>query len=67
MDLVGHQHIGVEAAAMTFLRLGQAGEEKPIVGVGEEDRLAVIAALDDMVGKRWDGAAGAAGHDRNSP
>ena len=50
MHMVGHQHVGVDGHLVSLRRHGQIRQIVTIVGIGEETRLPVIAALDDMLG-----------------
>jgi hypothetical protein len=48
VHVVGHQHIGVHAAAIRVLRRREPVPVKRVVVLGEKDRAAVVAALDDV-------------------
>jgi hypothetical protein len=50
MDVVGHQHIGVNGAAAIASRFFQPMEVTLVVLLGEEARLAIDAALNDVQG-----------------
>jgi hypothetical protein len=49
MDMVGHQDIGVERAPTGDQRIAEHRQEQAAVAILEEDRLAIVAALDDVV------------------
>ncbi len=49
MDMVGHQDVGMHAAAFAVGDLAKFGQVAHIVDFGKETRLAVIAALDDVL------------------
>jgi hypothetical protein len=48
VHVVGHQHIGVNGAAAGGGRIREPTAVAVIVGHGKEDRLAIVAALNDM-------------------
>jgi hypothetical protein len=48
MKVVGHQHIGVDGAGMRRGRLAEPQAEQRVVVGREEDRRAVVAALDEV-------------------
>jgi hypothetical protein len=48
MHMIGHQHIGMDGAAIPGRRLRQPAAIEPIVIGSEEDRLAILAPLDDV-------------------
>ena len=48
MDMIGHQRIGVDRAAMLACGSSQPVEVDPVIAVVEKDRLSVVAALHDM-------------------
>jgi hypothetical protein len=50
MHVVGHQHIGMDGAAMARRRLGEPRAIELVVLVAKEHGLAVVAALDQMQG-----------------
>jgi hypothetical protein len=50
MQMVGHQHIGVNITGLVLSRVGGAFEVELIVFVRKERRLPVIALLNDMLG-----------------
>ena len=60
MNVVGHQHIGMDAATGLGGVFGEPVEIKAIVLVAEEARLAIVAALDEMEGNTRQGQASAA-------
>ena len=49
MDVVGHQHIGVNIAFMLLGRVGEAFKVKMVIVIGDEKDAAVIAALNDVL------------------
>jgi hypothetical protein len=59
MDMIGHQDIGMDGAAITFGSVVNGGEVQAIVLVSEENRLAIIAPLDDVVGDIKEGVGDA--------
>ncbi len=62
--MVGHQHIGIDPARALVLGLSQAFQVKVVVLIVEEDRLAIVSALDDVMRKGRDRDATGARHDR---
>ena len=48
MHMIGHQHIGVDGQALLLGGFPQTAEVKPVILVRREDRLPVVAALDDV-------------------
>lgn len=62
VDVIGHQHVGVDSAVVLT---GSVREVLPVGGIvilGEETRLPVVAALDDVLGHARQVEAGLAGH-----
>ena len=51
MDVVGHEHVSVNQAAVLSLRFRQAVDIEPIVLFGEETYLPIVAPLDDVLGQ----------------
>ncbi len=49
MDVVTHKHVGVDGAATARRRIEQAFQIEPSIGIAEEARGAVHAALEHMV------------------
>lgn len=49
MDVVAHQHIGVNPAMLLVRVMTQQAKVGDVVAIGEEHGLAVVAALDDML------------------
>ena len=49
VDVVGHQAIAIELERPPLLQVGERFEERGVILVVEEDRGAVVAAVDDMV------------------
>ena len=62
MDVIGHQHIGVDAYLPRLRRLAQPLELECVVLGIEEDRLAIIPALDHMQRLVGQEIAAEAGH-----
>jgi hypothetical protein len=58
VDVVGHPHVGVNAQTVLERGLDQVIAEELIVRPGSKDRLAVIAALDDVLRLAGDDVAG---------
>jgi hypothetical protein len=50
MDMIGHQHIGMDGAAMLLGTFVEPVQVDGIIFVVEERRLTTIAALDDVSG-----------------
>jgi hypothetical protein len=48
MQVIGHQHIGVDGAVVRRRRFGKPGMQPPVIVSAKEDRLTVVAALDHM-------------------
>lgn len=55
MDVIGHQHIGMDAATGLGSVFGQPVKVVPVVLVGEKTRLAVITALNQVKGNARQG------------
>jgi len=53
MNVICHQHIGVQTAIMFFATLRKKIQVKLIIGIGKEARIAVIAPLRDMLRNSW--------------
>ena len=62
MDVVGHQHIGMNAAARLARVLGQPVQVDAVIVLGKETSLAVVAALYQV---QRDARQGKAGVTRN--
>ena len=62
MHVIGHQHIGVDRAALFPGRLRQPAEVAAAIPVVEEHRLPIIAALHDMDRQVREEEAWLAGH-----
>ena len=60
--MVGHQHIGMNAAARLARVLGQPVQVDAVIVLGKETGLAVVAALDQVQRDARKGKAGAARH-----
>ena len=52
MKVIGHQNIGVNPAPTLQLRLPKAFQETPLIIFEEKYRLAIVAALDNMMRER---------------
>jgi hypothetical protein len=65
MDVVGHQALAPHRHAMFSAFHGQEIAIKLVIGVAEENRLAAIAALRDMMRQSGNDEAGDAGHTRD--
>jgi len=50
--MIGHQNVGVNPAPTLRLRLPKAFQETPIIIFEEKYRLAIVAALDNMMRER---------------
>ncbi|MND08976.1 hypothetical protein D3C83_319700 [compost metagenome] len=48
MHVVGHQHIGVDGQSVFAGGAFKTVQVKEVIGFRPEDRIAVVAALDDM-------------------
>jgi hypothetical protein len=62
MDMVGHQHIGMNAAARLARVLGQPVQVDAVIVLGKETGLAVVAALYQVQRDARQGKAGATRH-----
>ena len=51
MDMIGHQHVGVDGNAVIIRRFLEPVQVAIIIIVGKEAGRAVIAPLDDMIGR----------------
>ncbi len=49
MDMIGHQHVGVNPATIFFSALARAFKVKKVVRVRKEGRLAIIPPLDKVL------------------
>jgi len=49
MYVVGHEHVGVDVASLAHGDLAQVLQVTHTIDVGEKARLAIIAALDDVL------------------
>jgi len=49
VDLVAHQHIGVDAAVMVDRTIAKQTQIQRRISAAEEDWLAVVATLDDVL------------------
>lgn len=71
VDVVGHQDTGVDGDIGLRRERPQVGEVPELVVSGEEARLAIVAALDHVLGDSREIDAGLAGHgagpDRTRP
>jgi len=64
MHVIGPQHIGVDGAAVLACDLAQILQVAQAIGVVEEAGLAVVAALDDVLGHTGQIDPGTSGHAR---
>jgi hypothetical protein len=62
VNVVGHEAIGEDAEAGVRVKLAEEVEVEGVVTVVEEDLLAAVAALGDVVGDVWEDDSGDAGH-----
>src|SRR6266853_2939473 len=60
--MVGHQHVGIKPTLARAFGLLQGGSIEAVLVLGEEDRLAIVATLDDMMRIGRDSHTGATGH-----
>jgi hypothetical protein len=65
VDVIGHQYIGVQGAALACLSLSQPRQVETAIGIIEEDDGTVVSPLDDMVGLAGDEETGQARHERS--
>lgn len=63
MHVVGHEHIGVQAATAFLERLAQPVAVSKVVVISKEAGIAVVSALDYVQRNTSQVDAGAAGHD----
>ena len=63
MDMVAHQHVGMDPAIEACGELRQFVQIAPEILLGVETYGAVIAALDDVPWDAGDTQTGAAGHE----
>lgn len=64
--MVRHEDVGVDAARVARCGLCEAAQDEAVVGVDEEDRLAVGPTLDDVVREGRNGKAWTASHNPDS-
>src|SRR5690606_416036 len=64
VHVVGHQHVGVHGAVQLQREVPQVIQVAMPVDVGEEAGLAVVAALDDVLGETGEIEAWTTGHGR---
>ena len=64
MDVVGHQHIGVNVSLMFDGRSAEDREKELVVGVRAKNVHSVHTALNDVVWRAWDLQSSAARHVR---
>ncbi len=62
MDMVGHQHIGVDVTLMFFSRFPECFKIEAIVLFVPKNRLPVIATLNDVLGLAGNHETGKARH-----
>ena len=62
MDMVGHQHIGVDVASMFFRRFLKFFKVETVVFFGPKNDLSIIATLDDVLRLTGNDEAGKACH-----
>jgi hypothetical protein len=62
MDVIGHEAIADDAYAGTRGVVAQEVQVEAAIVVGEEDWLAVVAALSNVMGNSREDGAGTAGH-----
>jgi hypothetical protein len=62
MKVVVHDHVGMDGHFESLRMLLPQRQQSLTVGIIADDRLAVIAALDDVVRVSGNGEAGLAGH-----
>ena len=62
MHVIGHQAIRENFQVMAMRFLFEQLQVQPVVIVGEEHRLAIVAALGHMMGHAWNDDTGNAGH-----
>ena len=60
--MVGHQDVGIDPALARAFGLLQGGDTAVVIVLREEDRLAIVATLDEMMRIGRDSHAGATGH-----
>jgi hypothetical protein len=60
--MVGHQDLGIEPALARAFGLLQGGDIRVVIVLREEDRLAIVATLDEMLRIGRDSHAGAPDH-----
>ena len=59
--MVGHQDVGIDPALARAFGLLQGGDTAVVIVLREEDRLAIVAALDDMMRIGREGQTGVDG------
>jgi hypothetical protein len=62
MDVIRHEHIGMDLAVMIAGRLLETVAVKPEVVLGKERGLSIVAPLDHVLGDTNQGIAGRPGH-----
>jgi hypothetical protein len=62
VHMVGHENVGVDRAVLAPAQFLEEREIENSIGVANEARAAVVAALDDMDGIAWDAESGCARH-----
>ena len=62
MNVVGHQHVGVDGATELVGKLFEVVQLELIILFALETDRALIAALEDVPGNAGEGQAGATGH-----
>jgi len=67
VQVVGHQTVAEQAELFAAAELAQAFEVEAAVVVEQEDVLAIVAALGDVMGAAWDDDARLARHGRSVP
>jgi len=63
MDVVGHPDVGMDLQSMFFRGFNKGVAEGLVVSLGGKNNLAVIAALDDVLGLAGYDVTGKTGHD----
>ncbi len=51
MDMIGHQHVGVDLATFRQRRLSELTRIAPVILLAKEARLAIVAPLNDVLRK----------------
>jgi len=65
VNVIGHQHVGVDAAVEAAGETGQFVQITSVVFLRAEAHAAVVASLDDVPGDAGDSQTGSAGHRRS--